>query len=176
MTKKLSQSAELLPLRGGFSGRKRIAFSILVSLLSVLCSLIVLEMVVRIKRGKFLSTKNLRGVDPQVLAGPKARPAIYDPLLGFVPNPAMRGVDKASGKIVTIVANGMRSNGVHRSPNGSQILAIGDSFTFGSHVEDDETWPAQLSVLLNRPVWNAGVFGYGIDQMVLRTEKLLGLV
>ena len=32
-------------------------------------------------------------------------------------------------------------------------------------------WPARLKRLLERPVLNGGVFGYGLDQIVLRAEK-----
>jgi hypothetical protein len=52
-------------------------------------------------------------------------------------------------------------------------LAVGDSYTFGDHVSDHETWPAHLERLLQRPVLNGGVFGYGVDQIILRTEELL---
>ena len=37
----------------------------------------------------------------------------------------------------------------------------------------DRTWPAQLEALTGEPVDNAGVVGYGLDQMVLRAEQLL---
>ena len=57
------------------------------------------------------------------------------------------------------------------TPDGSVILAVGDSFTFGDEVKDDETWPAHLQQLLGRRVLNAGVSGYGFDQIVLRAEK-----
>jgi len=53
------------------------------------------------------------------------------------------------------------------------VLAVGDSFTFGDQVSDDETWPAQLEQLLQRPVLNGGVFGYSFAQTVLRAEQLL---
>jgi lysophospholipase L1-like esterase len=52
------------------------------------------------------------------------------------------------------------------------ILAIGDSFVAGSGVNDDETWPAQLEAIIHQPVINAGVGGWGIDQMNLRVKQL----
>lgn len=52
-------------------------------------------------------------------------------------------------------------------------MVIGDSFTFGVHLQEGETAPAFLSQQLG-PNWrgfNLGVPGYGIDQMVLSYEK-----
>jgi hypothetical protein len=40
-------------------------------------------------------------------------------------------------------------------------------------VNDDETWPAHLERLLGQRVLNAGMSAYGIDQMVLRAERLV---
>jgi len=40
-------------------------------------------------------------------------------------------------------------------------------------VHDVESWPAQVEVRLRISMVNAGVPGYGIDQMVLRAETLL---
>ena len=50
---------------------------------------------------------------------------------------------------------------------------LGDSFTFGVHLQEAETAPAFLSQQLgaNWRVFNLGVPGYGIDQMVLSYEK-----
>jgi hypothetical protein len=52
-------------------------------------------------------------------------------------------------------------------------LAVGDSFTFGSQVGDNHTWPAHLEQMLDRRVLNAGVSGYGVDQIVMRAERLV---
>jgi hypothetical protein len=50
------------------------------------------------------------------------------------------------------------------------ILLIGDSFTFGDEVDDADTWAWKLSATCGRPIQNAGVLGYGLDQAVLRYE------
>ena len=55
------------------------------------------------------------------------------------------------------------------------ILAVGDSFTYGEGVADLDAWPAQLQRLTGRTVLNGGVSGYGLDQIVLRTERLTAL-
>jgi hypothetical protein len=39
------------------------------------------------------------------------------------------------------------------------ILTVGDSFTEGSRVSDDEAWPAVLAGQLNRTVYNLGISG-----------------
>jgi len=51
------------------------------------------------------------------------------------------------------------------------LLAFGDSFTRGDGVDDDETYPAQLSRLLGRRVVNHGVGGYGPVQAVLKFRR-----
>jgi hypothetical protein len=124
----------------------------------------------------------LRFSSGQPLAAPRASgglhlerigfPASYDAGLGFVPTPGATA-DFDLWKIrMTVTDDGLRSNGTP-PPRGTPILAVGDSFTFGDDVDDDATWPAQLEQQLGRPVVNGGVFGYGLDQMVLRAERLL---
>ncbi len=95
----------------------------------------------------------------------------YDPLLGFVPQPGSRARPEARWH-VNIDAQGLRENGGPR-PAGLPILAVGDSYTFGEEMEDDQTWPAFLERELHAPVLNAGVSAYGLDQIVLRAERLL---
>jgi lysophospholipase L1-like esterase len=56
---------------------------------------------------------------------------------------------------------------------GPLIVALGDSMTEGYAVGNDETWPAHLERLTGRRVLNAGVRGYGLDQIVLRAERIL---
>ncbi len=54
-----------------------------------------------------------------------------------------------------------------------RILAVGDSFTFGSDVRWNESWPYQLQEALpDSEVLNAGVPGYGVDQVALKLEQL----
>jgi hypothetical protein len=54
---------------------------------------------------------------------------------------------------------------------GPPILAFGDSFTRGDSVEDDESYPAQLSRMLGRRVVNHGVGGYGPVQAALKFQR-----
>jgi hypothetical protein len=97
--------------------------------------------------------------------------ARYDALLGWAQLP-----DFASPEFNTY-DHGIRKNspGAAKLPAGA-ILAVGDSYTAGSEVMDDETWPAQLEQHLGQPVLNAGAGGYGVDQIVLNAERLLPIV
>lgn len=59
------------------------------------------------------------------------------------------------------------------APTKRRVAVLGDSFTFGIHIEEHETLTAFLGQRLG-PDWeviNLGVPGYGIDQMVLTYEK-----
>ena len=98
--------------------------------------------------------------------------ARYDADLGWVEKPNWN----SPGQIqVSTSLDGVRNN-ISSSPpppSSGAILAVGDSFTFGSDVADNETWPAFLEHLLRTPIINAAVEGYGLDQTVLRAETLL---
>ena len=57
-----------------------------------------------------------------------------------------------------------------KAPGVFRVAVVGDSFTFGTGVDDDETWEAVLAsglVARGAPVeiLNAGVPGYGFDQV-----------
>jgi hypothetical protein len=55
-----------------------------------------------------------------------------------------------------------------RIPGKRRIVALGDSFTFGSEVADSETFSRRLELALpNTEVLNLGVQAYGHDQMLL---------
>lgn len=81
-----------------------------------------------------------------------------------------------------IDGRGFRVNGEAPPAPGERrvVLALGDSFTFGLGVRDEETWPAQLeqrvSEALQHPVEvvNAGTISYGVFQELdlLRTTGL----
>jgi hypothetical protein len=96
----------------------------------------------------------------------------YDPTLGWAPIPGSSG--PMLGKPFSFTAEGTREQNRDRPPaTGPLILAICDSMTEGFAVANDETWPAHLERLTGRRVLNAGVRGYGLDQIVLRAERLV---
>ena len=139
---------------------------------SVVLTLLAVESGLRLASGRPLEPPAPRHADTGLELLDSPYPASFDAELGHVPTPGASGRANVWGTRVTITAEGMRSNG-HRAGEGVPIIAVGDSFTFGDEVNDDETWPAQLEGLVGRPVVNAGVFGYGLDQIVLRAESLL---
>jgi hypothetical protein len=53
-------------------------------------------------------------------------------------------------------------------------VAVGDSFTFGSGVNQEATWVAQLAALAKKDVLNLGVPGYGPFQYTRALEKYGG--
>ncbi|MEZ5964250.1 MAG: hypothetical protein R3F56_10430 [Planctomycetota bacterium] len=160
------------PLRS--PGRRLPLWKKLVFACVPLCALFLLgEIVARALREPFWfgSYRALR-VD-QVQRG---YPAVRDSELGYVTRPGADGVGNRWGTRLRIDADGFRSNGAPVPAGGKPIVAVGDSFTFGDQVSDDETWPAYLEQILQRPVKNGGVFGYSLAQAVLRAERILGTV
>ncbi len=100
----------------------------------------------------------------------------YDPILGYTARENYRDVVNSHGRF------GVRPNHMLKPddpfppiPQGG-ILAAGDSFTFGSEVNDDQSWPARLEAGLGVSVVNSGAGGYGLDQAELRAEQLLDIV
>jgi hypothetical protein len=108
------------------------------------------------------------GLPPQAMAE-------YDEVLGYVPK-ADSSYTWRGGWTANIDSERIRRNGSidsERMPQTPGVLAVGDSSAFGDEVEDPDTWPARLEVATGRRVWNAGMGGYGIDQIVLRAERLM---
>src|SRR5688572_1130655 len=74
------------------------------------------------------------------------------------------------------------SEEINDDPNVFRILAIGDSFTFGFYVHNEESFPARLQERLNElretrfQVLNAGIPGYTIeDELSYLKDKGLNL-
>ena len=96
----------------------------------------------------------------------------YDPTLGWTAIPGSSGT--LLGKPFSFTEEGTREQNRDRPPvTGPLIVALGDSMTEGYAVGNDETWPAHLERLTGRRVLNAGVRGYGLDQIVLRAERIV---
>jgi hypothetical protein len=136
-------------------------------IVTIVLSLLALEGSLRVYHGEWEYT-NFRFPQGALFANATS----FDDELGWVPE---QGVHRPWGTTVTVLKDGIRSNGRGEVWDGSDhsVLAVGDSFTFGNQISDWETWPAQLEKLSGRRVINAGVFGYGLDQAFLRTRRLL---
>ncbi|MDP1837889.1 MAG: GDSL-type esterase/lipase family protein [Reyranella sp.] len=135
--------------------------------MAILVSLGVLELGLRTWFWGYLFTwPNFVREARTVLTEGDAGRYVHDDRLGYLPRPGYA----APG--LTIEADGLRSTGAPPPGAAAPILAVGDSFTFGAEVGDLETWPALLQQITGRRVLNAGVSGYGFDQIVLRAEAL----
>lgn len=96
---------------------------------------------------------------------------IYDPVLGWT----LKANYRREG--FNTLDHGIRRNFSETGIRTGGILAVGDSFTEGfDEVEDWGSWPAHLEKMMGVPVINAGVAGYGTDQIILRAEQLIATV
>jgi hypothetical protein len=95
----------------------------------------------------------------------------YDPSKGWRPKPNLKDEKAWGDKILNTNSTGLR--GKKDFPYGKnggrpRILILGDSFTFGDQVSDNETYSHYLQEMLpNTEVINMGVHGYGHDQMLI---------
>jgi len=95
----------------------------------------------------------------------------YDPSKGWRPKPNLKDEKVWEDKILNTTSTGLR--GKKDFPYGKnagkqRILILGDSFTFGDEVSDNETYSHYLQEMLpNTEVINMGVHGYGHDQMLI---------
>lgn len=146
--------------------------SVLTVLAALVVSLTALEVGVRALDGIGFGLRNYVADRLSLLAS--AYPSVYDPQLGYVPRPDYDGTANAWNTRVSIDSASLRRNAPGRPVSKpAAVVAVGDSYTFGDEVSDADTWPAQLEGLLGQPVANGGVFGYGLDQAVLRAERLV---
>ncbi|MDG2305308.1 MAG: hypothetical protein P8R42_11775 [Candidatus Binatia bacterium] len=102
---------------------------------------------------------------------------LVDADLGWRPRP---GATSRDGQVHIDSAGIRRNANPALAPEDTQralrIVTVGDSFTFGDEVPDNETWPAQLERLLRQDgvparVFNLGTNAYGIDQAILRLAR-----
>jgi len=86
---------------------------------------------------------------------------VSDPIYGAVPSSKVSGFD----------ALGFRNRSV---PETADIIAIGDSQTYGNAATMDDSWPYALGRLTGRHVYNMGLGGYGPNQyfQILKTKAL----
>jgi hypothetical protein len=128
---------------------KRLLLNCALLLVSVGVSLLLCEFVSRLA----LNPSDFLGLE-----------VVNDPVLGWVPSPsAMAGFDKW----------GFRNREV---PETSDIVAVGDSHTYGNTAKMVESWPYVLGGLTGRQIYNMGMGGYGPNQyFYLSKTKALNL-
>lgn len=136
---------------------------------SVLFALAVLEVGCRLWRGPeaLLDWSNIVLDERRATRGAGDGRLMHDKLLGFVTRPGYT----AQG--VTYDDDGYR---LTPPPAGvalaePPVLVVGDSYAHGDEVSDGETWATLVQARLGRRTINAGVSGYGLDQIVLRAEQ-----
>ncbi len=99
----------------------------------------------------------------------------YDSLRGWAMTPNVRNVSVTDGTILNSNSRGIRGTTEYaelRPLGKKRIVVLGDSFTFGNEVADDETYAHYLEGLLpDTEVLNLGVTGYGHDQMLLYLQQ-----
>ncbi len=97
-----------------------------------------------------------------------------DPLIGWKLPPGESLIDETADFRVAYRGNpqGFRSpHDFSRPAPGRRIVFLGDSYTFGSGVEDDETFVARLERrLADTTCYNLGIGGFGVDQMWMALE------
>lgn len=97
----------------------------------------------------------------------------YDPLLGWTLRENLRDAPLA-GATVNSNSRGVRGRREYAIGKAGRFRAvvIGDSYTFGEGVNDDETFSAFLERQLpGSDIINLGVHGYGTDQQLLRLQR-----
>jgi len=137
--------------------------AVLAVALSIGATLLVLEVGARALTGSFASWAPAPDIGAHW---------IVDPDLGYVLRDDV-AVRVREGYEVHTRRYGIRSNGEGAPSRQRPVtLVVGDSFAFGDEVLDAETWPAALERAIDAPVVNAAVAGFGLDQSVLRAERL----
>ena len=126
---------------------------------ATVAALLLLELGLRAANGYLGDWSNLVLRARTALGETESQRFVPDAIVGYVPTGGTRG----NGVTGAVTGNG---------GNAPIVLAVGDSYTYGEEVSDDESWPAFLQTKLARPVVNGGVSGYGFDQIVLRAEVL----
>ncbi len=100
---------------------------------------------------------------------------IYHPTRGWAVTPGLHDLPVFENKILNSNSRGVRGKAEYdyaRQPKRNRIVTLGDSFTFGDEVSDDETYSSNLARLLpNTEVLNLGVHSYGHDQMLLYLKE-----
>lgn len=104
----------------------------------------------------------------------------HDPEALYFFEPNQRGIQILSNGLPSPLAtiNELGLRGPQLRQKGRKILLLGDSFTFGAGVADEETFASRLDVMLGEEVSvvNGGQPGYGLFQMEATLRRLVDVV
>lgn len=100
---------------------------------------------------------------------------IYDSTKGWKTKQNITDMEVFEDKTLNTNSIGIRGKteySIEKDSDKSRFFIIGDSFTFGEDVSDNETYPYYLQELLpNSEIMNFGVHGYGHDQMLISLKE-----
>ena len=85
-----------------------------------------------------------------------------DPVLRWRMRPELAGIDDRGFRNAAALAS-------------AEVVAIGDSHTYGFNASPEDSWPAQLERLTGRTVYNLGVGGYGLLEYWYLLDEALAL-
>lgn len=127
----------------------------------------------RLRRG-FPWLPSPSDVAPDIPAGLVERHRSFDAELGWCRRPGEHGTELTDrGETRYEVDERGRRHNPGFTGVSARVACFGDSYVFCRLVNDDETWPHQLSRLLGTNAANYGVGNYGLDQALLRLEREL---
>lgn len=95
---------------------------------------------------------------------------VSDPDLGWTLGQNVRRPEFSTN---SLGLRGQREYEIPRPSGAHRGMVLGDSFSMGYGASDDDTYATQMEALLpNTEVPNLAVGGYGVDQAILRWEKI----
>lgn len=136
---------------------------------STAVALMLLELACRAANGSLLDWHNIILAERIQIRSLNDGRLEYDRDLGWVAHKGHKGPERSYD-----------AEGWRRAPAPASlvlaeppVLVVGDSIAHGDEVADGEAWPSLLQLALRRRVLNAALTGYGLDQIVLRAEKVV---
>ena len=100
---------------------------------------------------------------------------LFDPTKGWILKPNLRDMRVFDNKVLNTNSRGLRGEKEYsygKNPNKVRLLILGDSFTFGEGVSDNETYPYYLQKMIpTAEIINMGVRAYGHDQMLILLKE-----
>lgn len=142
---------------------KNILFSLSLVIISIVLFALFLEIIFRVYFPQFRQDENGMPVPDDVI-GYSWRPNYSEKIYSF---------DNFKLARVHINSQGLRQDYDLGPKVKKRILVVGDSFTFGVGLNQDETFPVMLNNLLGDEweVVNAGIWGIGTVQSILLVHK-----